>query len=151
MPLPGSCADGDCGTCRYCEGSSLNHAMAIGKGEYEMEEGELIRKVLDLASVDVFECHGDLALFTPCVNPIKVRGACSPGVIGFAMVDGDRGRVQIFLVKACPERLDIENGVPYYIVTGYELGLLEVGIMLVPLTHYAVGGKTPPLVTKGSF
>lgn len=85
----------------------------------DVKEDTLIRKVLDLTDVEAFECHGKVVsryIQTPAievVNPLPVFGGKDR--IGFATVDPETRDAVIFLVKQCPERLDIENGEDYFI------------------------------------
>jgi hypothetical protein len=81
-------------------------------------ESPAISRVLDLNQVDTYKIGG---LLTPTVqpdllilNPVPVWGAGRR--IGFAMVSVEESglHAQYFLVRDCPERLDLETGNTLY-------------------------------------
>ncbi len=130
---------------------------------------DIVENVLDLEAVEVFECHGALVYREPfeeakilVINPVPVLGEGGDR-IGFATVDVDNKHLdtKVFITKECPERLDIENGEPYFLsifsanTTGRsdsdrEFKLMTLEIVNIQLNN-AKGGSNLPLVSKGSF
>ncbi len=133
-----------------------------------LDDTDVIRKVMLLDAVEVYEVHGplvytesmDLATVV-AVNPVPVIG--NSGRIGFATVDLEHANLdtKVFLTKECLERLDLENGEPYYLSIGNAHAIREA-LPLKRLEYYlkhleivsihllsAKGGTNLPLVTKG--
>lgn len=127
------------------------------------DESDVIRKVADLDQVGVFECHGPAVYDRPfgdtrvaVTNPVPVVGV-DGSRIGFATVDVDSSNLdtKIFITRECPERLDLENGEPYFLNIADSAYIedkvtKELEIYVVQLLS-AKGGHNLPLVVKGAF
>ncbi len=119
-----------------------------------MNDTDIIRRVINLSEVEVFECQGELFSSEPypetvfARNPVAVYSTNGTRV-GFAALDLDTLRLhtKVFLVKDCPERLDIENKEPICLTirdSFYFGGLIVLSIQL-----QSAAGTSFPLVTRG--
>lgn len=137
-----------------------------------MEDTDVVRRVLDLTDVEVFEARGHLCSPEPLrgvqvlvANPVPVTGS-DGNRIGFAMVDVDSSNLEtrIFLTKQCPERLDLECGEQYFLkisnanTTAEKIeddSLLPSTIKSLEIVSIrlasAKGGTNLPLVTRGAW
>ncbi len=132
---------------------------------------ETISKVVDLNEVNTFQCYGETVFRYPvedsyiiATNPVSVTDDLG-NKVGFATIDFDDTSLptRLFLLKESPERLDIENGVDYYIEAGeyvnvygsgpdYNLKWVDIrGVFLRKVSTLPKGSVIPPTVALAAL